>query len=258
MPNTLNAVRIDIIPTKGLLWHYGHFIHDFIMPAILYINASNPTLTHMYLIQKVYQPQHRTHVTNLGTLHTIAEKLLGLKIIYIGPDVLHSMPLVTLTSEVFGPYTDASFKYIIPHVKSKLTLPVATSYKVILIERSVRPLINGSTDTGSNRRSLANHEELKSLLQSKYATTFINVVLEDLTIEQQIALFMNAQLVIGQHGAGLCNIIWLTHPNSTIIEFPPYRVDTFAHMCKALNYKYFRVSNTVSELEKTLSSITIA
>jgi hypothetical protein len=253
----MKAVRIDIIPIKGLLWHYGHFIHDFIMPVILYINESNPRLTHIFIIQKTYQHEHKAYATCLGTLHAIAEKILGIKIMYTAAGDLTTMPVITLKSEVFGPYTEASFKHIIPHITRTIRLPKPSVYKVILIERSVRPLINGSTDTGANRRHLSNHEELKTLLQTRFADTFTNVVLEDLTIEQQIGLFMNAQLVIGQHGAGLCNIIWLTHPNSTIIEFPPFRVDTFANMCKALNYKYFRIDNTASELEKTLDAVTL-
>ena len=52
LPQRKNTDTIGIsfndYPQLGWFWHYGHFIHDFIMPMILYINDSNPNLKKIY------------------------------------------------------------------------------------------------------------------------------------------------------------------------------------------------------------------
>ena len=54
---------------------------------------------------------------------------------------------------------------------------------------------------------------------------------------------MTARIVIGQHGAGLCNILWIENPQSLVIEFPPYPVNTFKNMCKAIGFSYKRLTS---------------
>ena len=46
---------------------------------------------------------------------------------------------------------------------------------------------------------------------------FINVVLSFMSVSEQIALFSNAKVVIGPHGAGLTNIVFC-QPKTKIIE----------------------------------------
>jgi hypothetical protein len=63
----------------------------------------------------------------------------------------------------------------------------------------------------------------------------LTVVLEDLPPEQQIALFLKAELVIGAHGAGLANIIFCP-PGARVLELAPRsafrpRYRTIAEKC---------------------------
>ena len=44
-----------------------------------------------------------------------------------------------------------------------------------------------------------------------------NVKLEDLDFAQQVRLFASAVMVIGQHGAGLGNSVWM-EPGGTVVE----------------------------------------
>jgi hypothetical protein len=215
----------------GSLWHYGHFIHDFIMPMIHYMNENNVSWKTVYLITNLMRDK-------IGTFKPLAEKILNLKI--IEADLLtEELPTFTITHYSFGPYRPVIFKHIIPHVQKNLNIP-ESSHKIILIERGVSKLLNNKSDNGKNRRSLPNHTVLKDTLFETFGDSFRNVILENLSIEEQISIFMNAQIIIGQHGAGLCNIIWMANPDSLVIEFPSHIVNTFMNMCSAKKIQYVR------------------
>ena len=39
---------------SGSMWHYGHFIHDFIIPMIYYMNHNEVEWKHIYLDYVIY------------------------------------------------------------------------------------------------------------------------------------------------------------------------------------------------------------
>jgi hypothetical protein len=230
----MTDIRLQIIGIKtGSLQHYGHFIHDFIMPVIHYIHINSIELKHIYL-------DISTSRTKLKSFKGIGEKILNLAITEIKEDneYTKTLPLIKLKSFQFGPYKPRIFNHIIPHIRKTLQIP-ESPYKVILIQR-------GFSDTqkcaGAYRRKLDNHHRIKKHLSAKFGDVFKNVILEKISIEEQISLFMNAHIVIGQHGAGLCNIIWMTKPESLIIEFPPFLADTFKNMCMAKGIKHIKIN----------------
>jgi hypothetical protein len=262
------GVSFKEYPQLGWFWHYGHFIHDFIMPMILYINDSNPNLKKIYLINNnLYRSG--LPVFSIGKFKSMGEKLLNIKIEEVETSSLipESVPLITLTPFGFGPYTPDMFTHINSHVNRTLTL-VGVKARVILIERGPkRKLIDKKvteenkvclTSTGAERRSLQNHRDIAKVLKDKYKDLFANVILEDTSLEQQISLFTGAQIVIGQHGAGLCNIIWMTKTNDAlVIEFPPFMCDTFKNMCSTMKINYERMEPKPQEILKKCEMIKI-
>jgi len=218
------------VPDKrGNLSHYGHFIHDFIVPVMQHINESNAKYEHIYL-------ENYTRWSSLGNFRPIAEKILGLKITELNTDEIDKLNILRteISTISFGPYRSIFFKDIIPYVSNTLKL-TESPYRVILIERG-----KSKPGSGAHRRFLPNHRMLETKLSKYFGPIFKNVVLEDLSIDEQVSMFMNVDIVIGQHGAGLCNIIWMNNPNSLVIEFPPYEVETFRNMAKAKQIKYSR------------------
>lgn len=77
---------------------------------------------------------------------------------------------------------------------------------------------------GTDRRSILNHDELAVWLRARVAEPlrFHDVRLEELPLERQVSLFRSARLVVGQHGAGLSNAVWM-EPGATLVELraPP-------------------------------------
>ena len=262
------GVSFKEYPQLGWFWHYGHFIHDFIMPMILYINQSNPGLKKIYLLNNnVYR--NSLPVFSIGKFKPMAEKLLKIQIEELETSALikESVPTITLTPYGYGPYKPDMFANLNPHVNRTLSLAAVTA-RVVLIERGAkRKLIDKMvteenkkclTSTGAERRSLHNHREIARALKEQYKAKFVNVILEDMSLEEQISLFIGAQIVIGQHGAGLCNIIWMTKASDAlVIEFPPFMCDTFKNMCSTMKLNYERMEPRPQEILKKCEMIKI-
>ena len=147
--DTPNGVILRINKANsGSLWHYGHFIHDFIIPLIYYLNKNNVVYTCIYL-------DYRSEQCRIGTFNTIAQKMLGIPVIEIKKEQIHTLGLHTLhrirvRTLGFGVYKPNMFKYNISHIKSKLQL-IDSPYKIILIVRGQAVLKNNCTTTGATR-----------------------------------------------------------------------------------------------------------
>lgn len=104
-------------------------------------------------------------------------------------------------------YCDYFFHYAIDRIKSKVSLENEGFPKKIFIDRS-----RGLT------RNIVNDMEFDDIL-SKY--DICRCFLEDYSVDEQIKLFMNADLVIGVHGAGLVNIAFCKKDADIIEILPP-------------------------------------
>ena len=89
----------------------------------------------------------------------------------------------------------------------------------------------------SSRRKILNEKKVFKILK-KY--NFKIVHCEKLSFLSQIKLFSSANFVIGLHGAGLTNILWMKK-NSNILEFRPEKdlyLNCYFNLSQALNLKY--------------------
>lgn len=90
---------------------------------------------------------------------------------------------------------------------------VATRYRTPTAGRRRRLLIRRR----GPQRSIANAAEVEGALS---ALGFESVMLEGMDIEEQIAMFRNAEFVVGAHGAGLANLLFCD-PGTRVVELMP-------------------------------------
>jgi capsular polysaccharide biosynthesis protein len=77
-------------------------------------------------------------------------------------------------------------------------------------------------DTAARR--LVNETEIVAALGR---LGFAAVKLEKLSVDDQVGLFANADIVVAPHGAGLCNIVY-ARPGCHLVEL---HMDTYTHWC---------------------------
>jgi hypothetical protein len=91
-------------------------------------------------------------------------------------------------------------------IEAAIVLPGATWPRLIYISR-----------TDALARPMRNEEALMTMLD-RYGV--LEVVLSSLCLDEQIAMFRNAALVIGPHGAGLANVVFGS-PGTVLYELLP-------------------------------------
>lgn len=116
---------------------------------------------------------------------------------------------------------------------------------VLLIERMPpdeyfrdHAVIKGS---GSSRRSIVNHGELIAELERciRAPLRLENVQLERMSFREQLETFTRAAVVIGQHGAGLANMLWMS-PGQTVVELAHRSPRHFEVLARSLGHRYVR------------------
>jgi hypothetical protein len=118
------------------------------------------------------------------------------------------------------------------------------------------PMIYVSRDKAASRRVL-NNLDLDHVL---YRHGFAKIYLEDLTFIEQIQLFSGASVILGQilgqHGAGLTNILFC-NPNARVFELidNPRHNPCFAVLAEKLGLAYSIISPFPDQLLEPVSSI---
>jgi capsular polysaccharide biosynthesis protein len=121
-----------------------------------------------------------------------------------------------------------------------------TASKIIIVSRS-----------GSPREDQTIENELKKSIPE---SELVNP--SELSVEEQINLFSNARIVIGLHGGGLSNIVWM-HSAGKLIELfnHPYRTADYERLCVELDMEYYgldAMDKTMSELISNIKSLVYA
>jgi capsular polysaccharide biosynthesis protein len=89
----------------------------------------------------------------------------------------------------------------------------------------------------SNRRKITNEKDLINVLK-KYK--FKIIYSEKISFEKQIKIFSNTKYILGLHGAGLSNLIWMKK-KSYLIEIKPeidLYLNCYFNLASLLNLNY--------------------
>jgi capsular polysaccharide biosynthesis protein len=91
----------------------------------------------------------------------------------------------------------------------------------------------------AGKRHVVNEEQILECLRN-YG--FRKVILEELSVVDQINLFVSAEMIIGPHGAGLANLVFC-NPGTKVIELfsPGYVNVMYWRLCNHVNLDYYYV-----------------
>ncbi|MCB1450168.1 MAG: glycosyltransferase family 61 protein [Nitratireductor sp.] len=89
----------------------------------------------------------------------------------------------------------------------------------------------------AKRRKLSNETALSKELEK---LDFVSICLEDYELEQQIQLMSHAEILVGLHGAGLANMIYMPS-GSRILELTGHHISdiTYCRLADALDFEYY-------------------
>ena len=120
---------------------------------------------------------------------------------------------------------------------------IKSNYKNLNLPKNF--FINRSLDSNLSSRKIINNEELKNNLTN---LGFQSVTLSSLNFKNQVALFKNANFIIGLHGAGFANMVF-SKPGTKIVEIASHDSgDIFLSLAKKCKMNYKRI------IEKNVSA----
>ena len=260
----LKQVKVFNRRKSGGLFHYGHFFHDCLMPEIL-----SGILNYNKVI-RIFSPHQ-----SIGNFDRIYKEL-GIQNIEISKDEFEAFeaPLLKINGLGFEGFNKKNCEEFKKTINNFLQIPdQKTSNNIILIKRSSSCLLNEPTQqsflkqkgglrtneminwfkNGNTLREINRIDLLESFL-SKEVENFKPVILENLTLKQQIEIFMSAKTVVGIHGAGLCNILFCNKGANVFEVSCPNKdaVKTFENISSSIGLNYFKVKNDINYLKNLL------
>ena len=240
------SVFLQLLPPKGCggnVEHYFHFLFDLVFPLFKIIKEI-PSNSKFYLFE-------------FGVLSKFIPELFGDQVVLVKradkPTDIKVMPLIGMHPSCV-PATlkqlDEFVHNIFHHFNIKRN---HNPQKILLIERLPPEKyflkdakIKGA---GASRRAITNHEELKAAIESAVLPSyeFQNVQLENMTLRQQVSVFNDAKIVIGQHGAGLGNMIWM-NKNAIVVEINWISKPYFRDLTRKTGRVYFEKNYNESHI----------
>ncbi len=203
---------VDILPRFELLHRSGMDLEK--IDKFVINNYKHPFQKH--LIQALNIPEDKL-ITSIEYPHIQAHRLI--------------VPSVTSSTEKwFGPFIEGPPKWVCEFLRQKF-LPL------IDFQGSKTPEKIYISRQKAKVRRLVNEEEVIALLEP---LGFKTVILESLSVSEQISLMAGAKMIVAPHGAGLTNTIFC-QPETQLIEIfsPRYVPDCYWIISNQVGLDYY-------------------
>lgn len=248
------AIRLFFHRRIGHLFHYGHLIVDAILPFIpIYreISVLYPSGIEIICIDRM--DQHTSQFANFWSF--FFPKILHIR--YVSEHEFYSVykdvPVYQVHGYQFGPYPKEELMYTEQQLHwskieqaEPIVLLIERGHAVLRLVPSIRA---NARDTGAKRRCLTNQKEVEHCVQHFCAVKNYRLVvaqLEEMSIEQQQYLFSNAFIIIGQHGAGLCNLIFATRGKCHVFEISHWGLNTIRNLAQSKDCHHHIVNSSMN------------
>jgi hypothetical protein len=136
-------------------------------------------------------------------------------------------------------------------IYEKISQSISTTFKTyqkIFISRRTwtRPKSNNIGTDYTTRRKMINEDKLVEELNK---LGFVEIFAEDYSLEEKIAIFSRAKVIIGAIGGGMCNLLFSPKETKTICIVSPYFLDInyrFKYSMDHTNITYFKETSVYS------------
>ncbi len=215
----ISVIKLDCaLVTDGWSKGYFHWMLD-VLPRLLKLKVEQPT-TKVLLPIGFWSGYYKDCLMIIGYRE---EDFIFFKSKYVFSKSLYYTGHVLLT----GNYNEESINKLRTIFLKSITDIDSEKGKHIYISRNK-----------TSRRRLVNEDELFPILES-FGIQIIYA--EELTFEEQIRLFSKVSILIGVHGAGLTNMLFMA-PNTKVLELR-FENDTinncYFSLASALNINYY-------------------
>lgn len=239
-------IPVAALGCGGSPHRYYHFLFDLLLPVYCLLMSTQSDVTFIVDDCGPFTERITEIFPERLRIRRAEEQIDAYKAKIIGTNPKHYV----LNKKLLQEFKD--------FVVNRLQIELSENPKrILLIERmppekfyySDKCVVKGG---GSARRSIINHEEIRETIAAMIAPPyqFENIRLEEMSFVKQIQYFHQAHLVIGQHGAGLANSIWMRE-GMHAIEFGISRKKHFRRISqyKGLNYELYKTQDPYASID---------
>lgn len=249
--NTLNIIRDEVFFFIYNFDNYYHFLYDTIpyLYFYIYLKKNNPNIK--LLVNYPNITKNNFYSFNLDILSKFIDINKDI-IIHNHNNIYNSIFISTsLTHGGFSslPPNCAIYDIYFRMTQNIITNPNMNSYKYIYISRRTW-VNNNNSNIGTNyttRRKMINEDELVGELNK---LGFIEIFTENLSIDEKIQLFNNAELIVGSIGGGMANLLFSKPTTKSVIIATPHFLEInnrFRYSMENTNISYFYDVNTFKQ-----------
>lgn len=238
----------------GNVDEYYHFIFDLLVP--LHYLIKNTSSDVVFVFQSFGNNSERLERLFPNRIKIVqdttdVDQVASGQLIGMNPKgvLLHSGDYEDFKNDIFN---NLDIEQTKPSTRNKILLIERVTPDAEFLERA------SVTGSGAMRRSIINHDELAPAINSMVMAPyeFHNLQLEKISFNEQLEYFDRALVVIGQHGAGLSNTIWMK-PDSIVIELNQNDdiVSHFNMVSSVKEHQYYLYKTSGSHAEVNIADL---
>ncbi|MFT6332441.1 MAG: hypothetical protein ACJAW3_000778 [Lentimonas sp.] len=194
----IDNCAINLIGVHKGVSHFFHFFFDYIIPLLFYLNLGYKNQKISILVRSNYSKVQKE------TYDAIEKQFTNLKFVFIPKGSFARCANSIYIKHVHTGFYDYQRNKDVPSAINLLRDLLVKKYDIEEEKYEEKELIYISRRKARLRRIINE----KSLIKYLTGKGFKIMVLEDLTLKEQIDLFYNAKFVLGAHGAGFTNLIF--------------------------------------------------
>jgi len=221
---------------RGHVEHYYHFLFDLVLPLSQVMDGLDPSCRVVLRPVGLFDDRireifgHRVEIASEGDPHASASPM---PLVGMNPECV-----LSTASDLDGLRRLVFERYRIGHVNRP---------DLVVLVRRLPPddfyrhsaVIPGG---GAWRRSIPNHDDLRSALAEAIRPDhrLLDLRLETMPFREQLETFARTALLVGQHGAGLANTIWMDRGQTLLEISHAHAWRHFEFLCQARGQPFLR------------------
>lgn len=214
--------------------NYYHFLVDYVLPFFHYVWINRLLGKPLDVVVHHHEPEKFNHFSAIFT-HLFPGYHLTVE--------SSDPPPAAIRIARFNPKTRNARELVIAfssHTCGQIDKPKQEG--MVLIERSAKPRSAQIADGRPHLRYISNQSELSAELKQycdNKGMAFRSIRNENMSFPEQVRIYQSAGVLIGLHGAGLTNLLWMNRGTCLVELQTSKRLPFFKNLAslKQLNYR---------------------
>ena len=256
--NDNQSIKLKTIIPQNYLFHYAHFVCDFLFPlicngyhkfkTIIREKSLNQTIG---VFGKMFTEITETKYEELPTIEY--NKYPASELIIVKKEDLKEADFKLFQNFMWEKY------------KVKDNIDKGKWPEVVLIKRTNQLLLNIDEfetnkneiyrlNNGSERREITEFTKVQDELTNKFPGKIETISLENTSFEYQVNLFYHAKVIVAAHGAALTNIFFCK-PKTTIVEIKSISWPFFNTISNTLKLNHIICENKFRSIKNVIDNL---